>query len=799
MNQSAALSKARDAFLSRLLPLLERLPETAGRRVFAAAEKSRDFAEHQFLLRVFQQLRRRADALAAELPRELGELLERGFETAYGTYRPSVHEVAKGTRLQLVDTAAIEDDVMLKRLVALTHDAAGGEIADLNVRVANLFGQQNVSERENPFRPYLVFRCLPLAGGAAGIEPAYIPAVTEQLGQALIPDLQNVYRALNGMLDAYGIPAEIRYADVVSSVSGRPTAGAAMATSKDRAEDRAEDAVDQAMPAASGDRILSPGQRLQQLIARWAGEFSGRPAAPRVDAAPAGGPARPATGGLRRFFSGDNAPAPEGDGLTGYVADHARRLAEVQASPEAMPNLIFERRAELGAHASNLSELITIDVVGMLFEYILRDGNVPAEVRAQIARLQFTLLKVALADPSVMGERTHPARELINRIGSVALALSGNASATLQFTAAVRTVVEALLAADDAGRETIARELARFDEALQQVMRSVAPQMPLSIDTLVEAERRSIALDRVTRGLRDAIGGLQVPLAVQELLLGPWAQVIETVERPGIGDAAEPPDAAHYRALAPLLVWSVLPKTDEPARRQLVGAIGGLLHRLKEGFALVDLPAEARERQAQMLLDLHRMLIRYNGPAFDAIRLDAVEARFKDFLAAAAEDDDAAASASGQALHPAIVREMTGAAARAGGRAEGAMTAMPESVDDMAELDAGASQPVDIDQAMQDMVAQRLHAGVRIEIRLGGTVRSAILTWRGRRVANLLLDDADGPKPVSLSLRLFRIMLAGGRARFTETAPLFERAIESVLADADVPGETAPQGEPVPA
>ncbi|MGN6389724.1 MAG: DUF1631 family protein, partial [Burkholderiaceae bacterium] len=286
MNQSAALSKARDAFLSRLLPLLERLPETAGRRVFATAEKSRDFAEHQFLLKVFQQIRRRADALASALPQEIGELVERGFETAYGSYRPSVHEVAKGTRLQLVDTSAIEDDVMLKRLVALTHDAAGGEIADLNVRVANLFGQQNVSERENPFRPYLVFRCLPLAGGAAGIEPAYIPAVTEQLGQTLIPDLQNVYRALNGMLDAYGIPAEIRYADIVPSASARlaatvTTAAVPATASKHPAGEPADDA----MPATSGERILSPGQRLQQLIARWTGEFTGRPQPRPLDAA----------------------------------------------------------------------------------------------------------------------------------------------------------------------------------------------------------------------------------------------------------------------------------------------------------------------------------------------------------------------------------------------------------------------------------------------------------------------------------------------------------------------------------
>ena len=61
----------------------------------------------------------------------------------------------------------------------------------------------------------------------------------------------------------------------------------------------------------------------------------------------------------------------------------------------ALRNLILNKDA-LNELASNVDEQMTIDIVAMLFEFILRDTQVPAEIRAQLGRLQFLVLKVAL-------------------------------------------------------------------------------------------------------------------------------------------------------------------------------------------------------------------------------------------------------------------------------------------------------------------------------------------------------------------------------------------------------------------
>ena len=57
-------------------------------------------------------------------------------------------------------------------------------------------------------------------------------------------------------------------------------------------------------------------------------------------------------------------------------------------------------QAAIGAQVANGSERNTIDVVGFLFDYVVRDVAIPPRVRLIFDGLQVPILKVALADSS---------------------------------------------------------------------------------------------------------------------------------------------------------------------------------------------------------------------------------------------------------------------------------------------------------------------------------------------------------------------------------------------------------------
>jgi hypothetical protein len=56
-----------------------------------------------------------------------------------------------------------------------------------------------------------------------------------------------------------------------------------------------------------------------------------------------------------------------------------------------------------------------------MFQSILAEERIPPAVRVWFARLQMPVLRVALAEPEFFGSLEHPARQLIDRMGSCVL------------------------------------------------------------------------------------------------------------------------------------------------------------------------------------------------------------------------------------------------------------------------------------------------------------------------------------------------------------------------------------------
>ena len=57
----------------------------------------------------------------------------------------------------------------------------------------------------------------------------------------------------------------------------------------------------------------------------------------------------------------------------------------------------------------------TVNLVGMLFDYILNDRNLAIPMKALIGRLQIPMLKVAILDKTFFSRTSHPARQLVER------------------------------------------------------------------------------------------------------------------------------------------------------------------------------------------------------------------------------------------------------------------------------------------------------------------------------------------------------------------------------------------------
>ena len=69
----------------------------------------------------------------------------------------------------------------------------------------------------------------------------------------------------------------------------------------------------------------------------------------------------------------------------------------------------------------NQTDGLTLDIVTILFDYILDDPAIPDAMKALIGRLQIPMLKVALFDKALFSKKMHPARRLLDALAAAAV------------------------------------------------------------------------------------------------------------------------------------------------------------------------------------------------------------------------------------------------------------------------------------------------------------------------------------------------------------------------------------------
>ena len=79
-------------------------------------------------------------------------------------------------------------------------------------------------------------------------------------------------------------------------------------------------------------------------------------------------------------------------------------------------NVIHQHRDELRQLATGRLDHMVIDVVSSLFDQILSDPKVPPQMARLLARLQLSVLKIALQDAAFLSDREHPVRRFMNAI-----------------------------------------------------------------------------------------------------------------------------------------------------------------------------------------------------------------------------------------------------------------------------------------------------------------------------------------------------------------------------------------------
>jgi hypothetical protein len=264
-------------------------------------------------------------------------------------------------------------------------------------------------------------------------------------------------------------------------------------------------------------------------------------------------------------------------------------------------------RDVLLAKSTRTVDKLTIEIVGMLFENVLHDNQVPAEIKAVLSRLQIPVLKVALTDADFFASGAHPARRLIDRLASTAVGWEPYGDENKSYKAEVERIVQQVLERFDKDVDTFDQLLGEFESFIGELpMRETDPLVRAKA-ALEEAEKREVLVINTTIQVRRAFEHVALEPYLREFLVGPWVQALVTAT---LRDEQTPGFSKSFRQVIHDLVWSVQPKVSPEERKRLMGLIPSMTRVLRDGLGIIRMSDDDQQAFLKQLMASHAVAVR---------------------------------------------------------------------------------------------------------------------------------------------------------------------------------------------
>ena len=197
----------------------------------------------------------------------------------------------------------------------------------------------------------------------------------------------------------------------------------------------------------------------------------------------------------------------------------------------------------------------TIDLVGMLFEYVLNDEQLSDCIKALLSYLHTPFLKLAFSEADFFRQQEHPSRLLLNALAEAGSRwVENDGSCQFDMLEQIRQTVRTILDEDEVNSKLFAGLLMTFNSFVQkvelriQLLERRATEKARGEDKLCEVKRR------VNKEIHQRIANRDIPSAILLFLLQPWSDHMAFVLL-RYGDSS---DAwKHALALADDMLWGL--------------------------------------------------------------------------------------------------------------------------------------------------------------------------------------------------------------------------------------------------
>jgi hypothetical protein len=227
------------------------------------------------------------------------------------------------------------------------------------------------------------------------------------------------------------------------------------------------------------------------------------------------------------------------------------------------------------------------------------------------------ILKAAVLEPDLMHDEAHPARRLLNRMSSAAVATDPASPEGKALAAEIERIVQGILAGFDTDTAIFAAGVQEFERFLADHLRRDDSQTVRAIEAVEAAEKFSVLLSNTTDALCSLLLPLNIDKSISDFIIRAWPHVLVRAAWQDMENrvAAEHPESLfqQYCNVLPELLWSIQEKQNPLDRNALVRLLPNLVKRLRQALALIQMPEEESKEVLDLLVRMHTQILRANS------------------------------------------------------------------------------------------------------------------------------------------------------------------------------------------
>jgi hypothetical protein len=516
----------------------------------------------------------------------LGHALDR-FDEFWRTggleRRPGPGGSGEPGELSLVGEDELEETLAINALVSKGESRFERQLGALKQRFGKVIGRTDMADDENPVGPAVLADCFRRAIAELQVELAVRLVIFKLFDRQLVGYLGALYDEINARFEKAGVLANLN----LKMRRQQPTTTVGGLT----------------MPAV--DPYAEPLPEGAELVGMLSNLLRSQRSASPLPLLSL--PVVPTTDLLGALSALQQTALQEGPPDLAALRSAQANVRETLLQAFGIGNGPKASRA-LGSVDEDV-----IDMVSMLFDFILDDRNLPDAMKALLSRLQIPMIKLAIVDRAFFGKKNHPARRLLNNLAKAGTGwIDDGDRSPKSLYGRVEAIVDRILAEFDTDPKAFEAANNEFEPFLETEIRGAAVAEERIRQVSRGQEQLKVARSRVTDVIEKRIWShAELPEVVKDILRSGWKDVMLLAL---LREGEDSPSWKKSVDVVDRLVWSVTPKGTPAERQELLSAIPPLLAEIKDGLAMISFDTRRSNELMKELQSCHIACLRGSAP-----------------------------------------------------------------------------------------------------------------------------------------------------------------------------------------